>query len=152
MKRTPFKRSQKPLQRTKLRIAGVSDTSVLKRDIQALLREIVIRRDGGCILRGHGQCTEILQAEHLVTRANPRSFGDTRNIVCLCTYHHLFFKKQYGQVYWDLIKQKIGPERWAWYEMAQNDRSYFKADWKLVKLGLTEELKRTPAYSDPRAK
>lgn len=152
MKKTPLNRSQKPLQRTKLRLVGVSDSATLKRDIQALLRAIAIRRDGGCILRGHGHCTEILQAEHLITRTNSRTFADMRNIVCLCTYHHLFFKKQHSQLYWELIEQKIGPTRWGWYKMARDDRTYFKPDWKLAKLALTEELKNTRAYTDPRAK
>lgn len=152
MKRTPFKRSQKPLRRTKLRLAGVSDTSTLKREIQALLRQIVIRRDGGCLLRGKGSCTEILQAEHLITRANSRTYADTRNAVCLCTYHHLFFKKQYSQIYWEWIEEKIGEKRWNWYKLARDDRSYFKPDWKLAHIALTEELKRTTAWSDLRAK
>ncbi len=140
------------MKRGKLRVQGQSDSAHLKRDIQALLRAIAIKRDGGCLLRGKGNCTEVLQAEHLITRANPRTFADMRNIVCLCTYHHLFFKKQYSQLYWELIEQRIGPTRWAWYKLARDDLSYFKADWKLAKLALTEELKRTRAYVDPRAK
>ncbi len=137
----------------KLRVVGKSDTAELKREIQALVRAIVIKRDGGCILRGHGNCTEILQGEHLLTRSNAATYGDTRNIICLCTYHHLFFKPQYSEIYWRLVKEKIGPERWAWYEMARDDR--FKAqpqDWQLIKLALTQELARTPVYVDPRTK
>lgn len=150
MKRTPFKRSTKPLRRTKLRLVGQSDSAKLKRDIQALVRAIVIKRDGGCILRGHGQCTEVLQGEHLITRANAGTYGDTRNIVCLCTYHHIFFKPQYSQLYWELIEKKLGPVRWAWYLRARDDRTAQKVDLKLEKLALTQELSRTRAYVDPR--
>lgn len=152
MKRTPLKRSQKPLKRSKLRLVGQSDASVLKREIQALLRAIVIKRDGGCLLRGRGQCTEILQAEHLITRANSATFGDTRNIVCLCTYHHLFFKKQHPALYWKYIEQLIGPARWAWMQYALEDRSIHKTDWVLVKIALEQEKLSTVAYADPRAK
>ncbi len=147
MRRSPLKRSHKPMKRTKLRLVGVSETSTIKRDIQALLRAIVIKRDGGCVLKGHGQCTEILQAEHLITRANNATYGDTRNCVALCTYHHLFFKPQYSQLYWELIEKKIGPARWAWYLLARDDRTPQKQDWALVKLALTQELLKTVPLS-----
>lgn len=152
MKKTALKHSQKPLRRTKLRLAGVSTTSELKRDIQAILRAIVIKRDGGCLLRGRGNCTEILQAEHLITRSNSATFGDTRNIACLCTYHHLFFKKQHPMLYWKYIQEKIGPKRWAWLQLALEDRSPHKMDWKLVKIALTQELLSTQAYERPLTK
>lgn len=152
MKRTPLKQSTKPLKRTRLRLEGKSDAATLKRDIQAILRQIVIKRDGGCLLRGHGKCTEILQGEHLITRANNATFADTRNIVCLCTYHHLFFKKQHPLLYWELIEQKIGAHRWAWVKLALHDRfKPAKVDLKLAKIALTYELEHTPAYVDPRA-
>lgn len=35
----------------RIRVAGISDTAVLKKEIQRLVREIVIKRDGGCIFR-----------------------------------------------------------------------------------------------------
>lgn len=150
-RKNTLKKSQRPLKRSKMRLVGVSNASVLKREIQALVRAIVIKRDGGCLLRGHGNCTEILQGEHLITRANSATYGDTRNVICLCTYHHLFFKRQYSQLYWEMVEQKLGPVRWAWYKMARDDRTPHKMDWKLVKIALTQELERTPAYVDPRA-
>ena len=62
------------------------------------MREIVIKRDGGCILRdiqGVSQCNGyrkdgklILQADHLITRANSATYADTRLIVCVCKGHH----------------------------------------------------------------
>lgn len=73
-------------------------TAQYKDRIQALLREIVIGHDGGCILRHYpeaGACGGyrkegelILQAEHLNTRERNISYGDMRNIVCLCRHHH----------------------------------------------------------------
>lgn len=49
-------KSTKPLKRSKLRLEGVSDTAQTKKRIQALVREIVILRDKGCILRFKRPC------------------------------------------------------------------------------------------------
>lgn len=59
-----------------IRVKGHSEVSETKERIQALVREIVIKRDGGCILdgiRGVAQCNSyrkdgqlILQADHLI--------------------------------------------------------------------------------------
>jgi hypothetical protein len=73
---------------SKLRVQGEGETAEVKQQIQALLREIAIVQDGGCILphyTGSGACGGyrrdaqlILQAEHLVTRANSVSYADLR--------------------------------------------------------------------------
>jgi hypothetical protein len=91
-RRTPIKRF------TKLAAVGSSDTTQLKNEIQAEVRRIVIARDGGCVLRGSfdvpacgGYATDghlILQADHLITRANSATFADPRLIVCVCKSHH----------------------------------------------------------------
>ena len=139
MKRTPLRRKSK------------SPTTVIKDEIQALVRQIVIKRDGGCILRHHpqsGQCGGhrqdgelILQGEHLVTRSNSASFGDTRNIVCLCKRHHIFFKPQHSQIYWEIIEKHLGKAGWERFKMIRDDRTPQKIDWKLTKLALEQELK-----------
>lgn len=146
MKRTPLKR------KTKLRVKGKSETSEIKRDIQALLREIVIIRDGGCILRNFpetGKCGGrrkdgelILQAEHLHTRANSASYADHRLVVCLCKRHHIFWKPQHADEYYQIVKYHIGKERTELLERVQNDHKPHKMDWKLEKVALEQELKR----------
>ncbi|MCK5614540.1 hypothetical protein KAR91_72415 [Candidatus Pacearchaeota archaeon] len=148
---TPLKRSKIPLRRTKLRLVGISTTSELKREIQALLRQIVIIRDGGCILRhypGTGQCGGfrndgelILQAEHLHTRSNSASFADHRLVVCLCKRHHIFWKPQHADEYYRIVKEHIGPGRTKLLEAIQADHSPHKMDWKLEKLALEKYLK-----------
>jgi hypothetical protein len=76
----------------------------VKQRIQDLVRDIVIKREGGCIFRGDVPNPEgwtiptcngfakdghlILQADHLITRANSATYADTRLIVCLCKGHH----------------------------------------------------------------
>jgi hypothetical protein len=39
------------MRHTALRAQGISDTATIKREIQYVAREIVIARDGGCVLR-----------------------------------------------------------------------------------------------------
>jgi len=125
----------------------------IKDRIQALLRKIAIARDGGCVLRNYpeaGPCGGfrkdgelILQAEHLNTRARNISFADMRNIVCLCKRHHGFWKPQHSRLYWQLIEQIIGPERWKWLKRVEADNRTYpmtKSDWQLLELALTKEL------------
>ena len=140
--------------KTPLRQKSKSDLSQCKDRIQALLREIGLIRDGGCVLRYHPQAGEcggfrndgelILQAEHLNTRAANVSYGDMRNIVILCKRHHFYFKQQYSRIYWDLIKKIIGPERSAWLDKVENDRGghhMILYDWLKIEMFLTQELK-----------
>jgi hypothetical protein len=111
-----------------------------------LLREIAILRDGGCVLRhypeagargGYGPKSgkPILQAEDLNTRERNISFGDMRNIVCLCQRHHGYFKTQNGALYWDLIRRHIGEERWTWLQRVIADRKTYTFgiyDWQKI--------------------
>lgn len=139
MKRTPLKRKSK------------SDSAKLKDEIQATIRELVIRRDGGCIFRNRidvGPCglyntvgELVLQAEHLVTRSRAKYFADPRNVVCLCGYHHLFFKPQHSVRYWKAVENEIGEDRWKWLQLALEDHTAHKVDLKLELLALKQELK-----------
>lgn len=152
MKRTPLKRISKPLKRTKLRLVGHSTTSELKIEIQALLRQIVIKRDGGCVLRNYpetGACGGyrkdgelILQAEHLHTRSNAASFADTRLVICLCSRHHIFYKPQHADEYYKIVRKHIGTIRSILLDRVQQDYSPHKVDLKMEKIALEQELKK----------
>lgn len=141
-----------PQKRTKLAKKSKAPRAVLKDQIQALLRDIAIKRDGGCILRdlqGIPRCSGyrndgelILQAEHLVTRSSTNYFGDTRNIVCLCKFHHIVWKPQYSKDYWEAVEKVLPPARWQWYLRAKADDRPYQVDLKLVKLALENELKQ----------
>lgn len=149
MKRnTPLKRKSK------------SPTALLKDEIQAIARQIVIARDGGCIFRGHpalSPCngykkdgTLILQADHLVTRSNSATYADTRLIVCLCQGHHGWKslggnlrKAQYDTLVKEIF-QNEAPDRLALWERAEKDswkphRNYHY-DWQLELAALKQEL------------
>lgn len=143
MKRTPLKRKSS------------SPTALMKDKIQATLREIVIARDGGCVLRNYKneinpqyrECGGwrndgglILQAEHLHTRANASSFSDSRLVVCICQRHHIYYKPQHSDEYYRIVKKHIGPERTKLLEAVQNDHSAHKVDLALALVVLKKEL------------
>jgi hypothetical protein len=152
-RKTPL-RTYTPLQtRSRLNSYGKSESSELKREIQRLLREIVIKRDGGCILRGVRHCTGIpgeavLQADHLITRANSATYADSRLVVCVCRRCHAW--KSLGnnlrkREYDALVKTLLPPERVALWERCEMDswRPTRKgaSDWKLAVVALCQELK-----------
>ena len=141
------------MKRTKLRRIGKSEVSKCKRDIQATLRQIVILRDGDCVLSKFpeaGACGgyrqdggKILQAEHLITRERNITFGDLRNIVCLCLRHHGYWKPQNSRLYWELIEKAIGKKRWAWIKKVEKDRGIYKMgiyEYGKIELVLKSEL------------
>lgn len=131
------------MRRTPLRRQGKSPLAIIKRRIQALLRELVTLRDGGCVLRRYGEagmCSGPLQAEHLISRTNSKTFADPRNIVCLCQRHHIFWKPQNSRRYWELIEQVLGPIRWGWMKLAEMDKTPYRVDWALEELALRQEI------------
>ncbi len=133
------------MKRTRLRLVGISTTAESKKEIQSLLREICIKRDQGCVLRDYadtGRCSGPLQAEHLNSRSNTVSFADTRNIVCLCRTHHIFWKPQNSQRYWEIIEEVIGPTRWEYVKKVIADKKAYKVDLKLAIVALKQELKQ----------
>lgn len=156
LKRTPFKRSFKQLKRTKLRVVGHSETSELKQEIQNLLLQIVTLRDGGCIFRNQAwhRCNGfandghlILQADHLITRANSTTFADSRLVVCVCKGAHGW--KSIGSnlrkaEYDEIVKTILPRERVELWEKCEKDscRTTKKMDWKLEISGLKSELKK----------
>lgn len=139
--------------KTRIRVAGHSDTAEVKRNIQALLRLLAIQRDGGCVLRHYpeaGACAGyrndgelILQAEHLHGRQHSVSFADMRNIVLLCRHHHGHFKPEEPLLYWSLIRRHIGEQRWAWLQRVIGDNRPYPmrlGDWLAAEIALTAEL------------
>lgn len=146
------------MKRTKLKLVGDSDTATLKKEIQRLVREIVIKRDGGCVFRkikGH-RCNGfrndgklILQADHLISRSNSATFGDTRLIVCICKGAHGW--KSVGSnlrknEYDALLKSILPKERVKLWEKCEKESWKPKRtgsyDWKLQILALNQELKK----------
>lgn len=122
--------------------------------IQALLRQASIERDGGCILRDYpvsGACGGyapksgelILQAEHLVSRERSVCFADLRNIVCLCAHHHGHWKQRNSSLYWEIIRDHIGPALWTLHKRWRDDQKSYPMsawDWQKAELALRTDL------------
>lgn len=143
---------RKGMKRSPLKKKSNSETAKLKDEIQALLREVVMKRDGGCILRDIRHCGAILgsgailQADHLITRANSATYADSRLVVCVCKGCHAW--KHLGhreKEYEALIKPLIGKERADLWNRCEQDRwrpsKHGAYEWKLAKLALEQELK-----------
>jgi len=133
------------MRRGKLRVKGVSSTAELKSDIQELVRAIVIARDGNCILRSIRLCADpVLQADHLVSRANSATFADTRLIVCVCRSCH-GWKHYHEKEYEKLVRKILPKERVKLWDKAEEFRSAhktYKMDWAAEIINLRRELKK----------
>ena len=140
------------MKKTQLRVVGTSNASILKRDIQEILREIGIVRDGGCVFRDFpetGKCGGyrkdgklILQFDHLNSRIHAISFSDSRLGILVCKRHHLYFKKQYPVKYEEIARKVIGKERCDLLDKVRADKSPHKVDLKLAIVVLLDELRQ----------
>lgn len=144
------------MRRTKLNVVGHSTTSELKAEIQRLVRLICCYRDGGCVLRNLRHCggeafieddkifgNNVIQADHLITRANSATYGDTRLIVCLCKNCHAW-KKWNDKQYDALVKTVISKDRVDLWDKCLKDSwkpvRTGATDWQMVILALKQEL------------
>jgi hypothetical protein len=110
------------MKQTPLAKTGSNETPLIKVEIQYVVREIVIARDGGCIFRhlhfdGMPECNGyrndgrlILQADHLITRANAATYAEPRLIVCVCKGHH-GWKKWHEREYNAVVRTLLPPAR-----------------------------------------
>lgn len=140
------------MRRSYLKRQGTSETAILKREIQRLLREIGLIRDKGCVFREYSQSGAcggyrndgelILQFDHLHSRVHAISFADTRLGVIACFRHHFHWKKQYPAEYEKLVRHIIGKERCKLLDMVREDRRPHRQDLKLELLALEMELER----------
>ena len=134
------------MKRTPLRKKGKSDLSQTKDRIQKLLTQIVRVRDGGCILRNYpetGECSGYTAADHIITRTRNVSYGDTRNVVCLCQRHHIYWKPVNPLLYSSIIKRHLDYKTFNWLERVQLDNKTYRMglwEWTKIEIGLKKEL------------
>lgn len=152
LKRTPWKKKpSKPLKRTKLKLVGQSTVAEQKREIQSLLRQIVILRDGKCILYGI-KCGHIVgmegvvwQAEHLIERSNSATYADHRLVVLVCRNCHGWkhFKKSNHDQYDAWVRTRLSKDRVElWDRCREESWRTSKVDWKLELAVLKSELQK----------
>lgn len=150
----PLKRKTPLKSKKKINVVGHSDTATIKKDIQRLLREIVIKRDGGCILRNVRNCNglpgqAVLQADHLITRANAATYGEPRLVVCVCRSCHYWKsvgsnrnKEQYDQMVWKLLPADRASLWQKCKEASWMPTRKYATDWRLVQAHLKQELEK----------
>jgi hypothetical protein len=139
------------VKRTPLAQQGTSDTTLIKDDIQHWAREIVILRDGDCILKKYRHCDDpVKQADHLITRANSATYADTRLIVCLCRSCH-GWKHWHKEEYDALVKTILPPDRVKLWEECEGARwkptRTTLYDWKLALAALKQEYRELAELS-----
>ena len=135
-----------------MRYRHPSDTNNAKDEIQELARQIVIARDGGCIARNEPWhiCNGfrkdgilILQADHLLTRANAATYSDIRLIVCVCNGLH-GWKRWNKEAYDARIRQLLPKDRIALWDRAHAERykpvRKYTYDWRMDVAALRQEL------------
>lgn len=145
LKKSPFKPTNRALRKV-----SKSPVAITKGRIQALLRQIVMIRDKGCILRNVrcgaelGTRGVVFQADHLMSRSFSATFGDSRLVVCVCRPCHAW--KSLGNnlrkaEYDTLVKTLLPKERVALWDLAEATKHKpQKMDWTLVELSLISEL------------
>ncbi|MCI0563192.1 MAG: hypothetical protein MN733_32345 [Nitrososphaera sp.] len=137
------------MKRVRLAAESTSDTATIKREIQAVARAIVIKRDGGCILRNIRHCADpVLQGDHLLPRSNNSTYADTRLIVCVCRSCHAWKscgsnlrKKQYDE----LVRTLLPADRVALWDKCERDswrpHRKYTHDWLMELTALKQEYK-----------
>jgi hypothetical protein len=147
-----MKRSGPLKRKTPLAASGKSDTATYKKEIQRLLREIVIVRDGGCILRPVRHCNgvpgvAVLQADHLITRANSATYADPRLVVCVCQPCHYWKSvRSDNKAHYDhLVRMLLPQDRLTLWERCEKEswrpKRTSAMDWRLHIVTLEQELR-----------
>ena len=135
-------------------------TALCKVRIQALLRQLAIARDGGCVLRsiaaqeGLSTCNGfrkdgelILQYDHLISRSKSISYAELDLGVTLCKGHHGWksFTDENSKRYDEIIKKVLCQERIDKWERFKNDRKTYRFgiwEWGKIEIVLKQELNK----------
>ena len=88
----------------------------------------------------------VLQADHLITRANSATYDDTRLIVCLCRSCH-GWKHWHKDEYDALLRTVLSPARVKLWDRAMQDSwrpvHHVAMDWRISIAALKQELAKT---------
>lgn len=139
------------LKKTRIRVVGKSDTAIVKKEIQAVLREIVMLRDKGCLLRMERCGNEldapgvVFQADHLIERSNSATYANPDLLVCLCKGCHGWkhFKKSNHDAYNAMVKEILPEHRVKLWEKCEAESwRTSKMDWQLELTALRQILSK----------
>ena len=139
------------MKRSYLKKVSTSPVSDAKKEIQRLLREIVIIRDKKCQRCGVPYPTEgvVFQCDHLLSRSNSATYAVSKLCVLLCKPCHAWKslgsnlrKKEYDE----LMRAKLSKEVVALWDRCEEERSRFstggKYDWEIEIVALNQYLKK----------
>lgn len=122
----------------------VDTISKCKERIQSLLKLLVRARDRDCIFRGmYRACSGPLSADHIVSRTHSKTYGMSKNVVCVCIGHHFFWKPSNPTLYTNRIDEFIGKEtRLELEKIARPVCQYSLKDWQKIEQDLKVELNK----------
>lgn len=95
-----------------------SDRKRLVARLDKVFADFIKARDKECVLRGHGQCSDVLQAGHVFSRVAYSTRWDELNCHAQCSSHNLrhehdpypyftWFQAKYGKRKFDSLHKKF---------------------------------------------
>lgn len=127
------------MKKSRLRKRSLAKTSLKKalRKLETLQRLVVLKRDGGCQLRGvvdcNNGCSDIRQADHLITKRNGSIWTkyELKNLNELCSSHNC--ARQWDSLMvgalWEITKKKHGSDIWErLHEMKRRKEKFLLQD------------------------
>lgn len=125
--------------RTPLRKNSKSERSILIRELDQIVRDILKLRDKVC---QYSCKTDNLQVSHYISRSNIHLRHNLDNVVLLNGGVHLFLFHKRPHLYREWLIRRIGKDKVEWLEM--QDRIYCKpiytSDLRLLKKDLLDKL------------
>lgn len=123
----------------------------LRKEAHALMREIVLSRDNGCVCPPtQGGHTSIRQAGHIVEATNPGcrwSLWNVHEQCKACNGRHAM--KGRWNVYQEWFERKFGSEKWLAILDEKNSRNYGLKRYELEELIVQLKLIRSRQKSEP---
>lgn len=75
-------------------------------------------------------CKGYTAADHIITRAINATYADPDNVICLCNYHHIYWKPSHPTFYSDAVKKHIGTRKWnRIHKKSKQLTHYVLSDW-----------------------
>ncbi|QGH73480.1 MAG: recombination protein [Siphoviridae sp. ctvD11] len=110
----------------------------VKRNIQHLLRMLVLLKYNGCLAKKYGHCFGPWNAAHIMPRRHARTYALSINVVQMCEYHNNVWQDQNKDAFKALVIDLIGEDMYRELEaMSKEETHYTIDDW----IDFEDELK-----------
>lgn len=122
----------------KTRLRRTSKRRATTKELDDLLRQLILKRDGGCVVRGFGECGGALTVSHIKPKGKyPSLRHEPDNVVLKCWRHHLHWWHKDVTAASEWFRATY-PERWARLTLLTRARS--KPDRAATRLWLEQQL------------